>query len=520
MRISLFAAAVAERLIFYFFRRKRLKKKERYAIITIMSCRKREVTMQETTNLQKTMSIQACTERVQKIVAVSYPCAKAYVHSFGCQLNVSDGEKIKGLLQSMGFSLTETHEDADVIVFNTCAVRESAEDRVYGMLGVMKKYKETHPRTILILSGCMGSEPKTLEKVRAHYSFIDILMGTASIGELPRLLATYYDTKKFVYDMDSTAMPSEQMQQVRNSGFKASVPIMYGCNNFCTYCIVPYVRGRERSRQPEVILREVQHLIQDGYKEIMLLGQNVNSYGKDLEQPISFAELLRKINAMEGEFVIRFMSSHPKDATPELLDTILSCEKVGQHLHLPVQCGSDAILSAMNRRYTVEQYLKTVDYLRERRPDFSLTSDLIVGFPNESEADFQGTLDLIQRVQYDNLYTFIYSKRSGTKAANMPDATSDAEKRQRMERLLTLQREIATKNYRRFLGRTMRVLVEGDSKRGDGWLFGKSNEAIIVEFMGDCSLIGTFVSVQITESKNWAVSGRLLDDERKEAVQK
>ena len=256
--------------------------------------------MQETTNLQKTMSIQACTERVQKIVAVSYQCAKAYVHSFGCQLNVSDGEKIKGLLQSMGFSLTETHEDADVIVFNTCAVRESAEDRVYGMLGVMKKYKETHPRTILILSGCMGSEPKTLEKVRAHYSFIDILMGTAYIGELPRLLATYYDTKKFVYDMDSTAMPSEQMQQVRNSGFKASVPIMYGCNNFCTYCIVPYVRGRERSRQPEVILREVQHLIQDGYKEIMLLGQNVNSYGKDLEQPISFAELLRKINAMEA----------------------------------------------------------------------------------------------------------------------------------------------------------------------------------------------------------------------------
>lgn len=476
--------------------------------------------MQETTNLQKTMSIQACTERVQKIVAVSYLCAKAYVHSFGCQLNVSDGEKIKGLLQSMGFSLTETHEDADVIVFNTCAVRESAEDRVYGMLGVMKKYKETHPRTILILSGCMGSEPKTLEKVRAHYSFIDILMGTASIGELPRLLATYYDTKKFVYDMDSTAMPSEQMQQVRNSGFKASVPIMYGCNNFCTYCIVPYVRGRERSRQPEVILREVQHLIQDGYKEIMLLGQNVNSYGKDLEQPISFAELLRKINAMEGEFVIRFMSSHPKDATPELLDTILSCEKVGQHLHLPVQCGSDAILSAMNRHYTVEQYLNIVDYLRERRPDFSLTSDLIVGFPNESEADFQGTLDLIQRVQYDNLYTFIYSKRSGTKAANMPDATSDAEKRQRMERLLTLQREIATKNYKRFLGRTMRVLVEGDSKRGDGWLFGKSNEAIIVEFMGNRSLIGTFVSVQITESKNWAVSGRLLDDERKEAVQK
>ncbi len=476
--------------------------------------------MQETTNLKKTVSVQTCREQVQKIVAVSYPCARAHVHSFGCQLNVSDGEKIKGLLQSMGFSLTETYENADLIVFNTCAVRESAEDRVYGMLGVIKKYKEMHPRTILILSGCMGSEPKTLQKIKAHYSFIDILMGTASIEELPRLLAAYYDTKKFVYDMDSAAMPSEQMQQVRTSRFKASVPIMYGCNNFCTYCIVPYVRGRERSREPGVILEEVRQLVADGYKEIMLLGQNVNSYGKDLKQPISFSELLQQINRIEGEFVIRFMSSHPKDATPELLDTILSCEKVGKHLHLPVQCGSDAILSAMNRRYTVAQYLEIVDYLRERQPDFSLSSDLIVGFPNESEADFQGTLDLIQRVQYDNLYTFIYSKRSGTKAAEMLDTTTDAEKRVRMERLLTLQREIATEHYRRFIGRTMRVLVEGDSKRGDGWLFGKSNEAIIVEFMGDRSFIGTFVTVQITESKNWAVSGRILENERKEAIQK
>ena len=464
--------------------------------------------MQETTNLQKTMSIQACTERVQKIVAVSYPCAKAYVHSFGCQLNVSDGEKIKGLLQSMGFSLTETHEDADVIVFNTCAVRESAEDRVYGMLGVMKKYKETHPRTILILSGCMGSEPKTLEKVRAHYSFIDILMGTASIGELPRLLATYYDTKKFVYDMDSTAMPSEQMQQVRNSGFKASVPIMYGCNNFCTYCIVPYVRGRERSRQPEVILREVQHLIQDGYKEIMLLGQNVNSYGKDLEQPISFAELLRKINAMEGEFVIRFMSSHPKDATPELLDTILSCEKVGQHLHLPVQCGSDAILSAMNRRYTVEQYLNIVDYLRERRPDFSLTSDLIVGFPNESEADFQGTLDLIQRVQYDNLYTFIYSKRSGTPAAAMEDQVPEDVVKERFAKLLKVVQTISAERTNEKLGMTEPVLIEQVNEQDESLVTGRLSNNAVVHLPGDASMIGSIVPVLLKESKGFYYMGQ------------
>ena len=445
----------------------------------------------------------------------------AHVHSFGCQQNVSDGEKIKGMLAMMGYGFSDSADGADLVLFNTCAVRENAEDRVFGNLGALKHNKKLKPDMLIGVCGCMVQQEHITERIKKSFPYVDMVFGTHVLHTLPQLIYEALTTHKrqiSIPQMDGVI--AEGIPLRRESKLKASIPIMYGCNNFCTYCIVPYVRGRERSRQPEVILREVQHLIQDGYKEIMLLGQNVNSYGKDLEQPISFAELLRKINAMEGEFVIRFMSSHPKDATPELLDTILSCEKVGQHLHLPVQCGSDAILSAMNRRYTVEQYLNIVDYLRERRPDFSLTSDLIVGFPNESEADFQGTLDLIQRVQYDNLYTFIYSKRSGTKAANMPDATSDAEKRQRMERLLTLQREIATKNYKRFLGRTLRVLVEGDSKRGDGWLFGKSNEAIIVEFMGNRSLIGTFVSVQITESKNWAVSGRLLDDERKEAVQK
>ena len=445
------------------------------------------------------------------------------VHTFGCQMNKHDSERVAGMLENLGAASVDEIEDADIVVFMTCCVREAADTRLYGQVASMKNIplREGSPlkNRVIAVGGCIGQ--------RDGYKLVDalphlnIVFGTNNLSSLPALvMSAIEDGRHHVEILESTDEFSCDLPTDRENSWAAWLPITIGCNNFCTYCIVPYVRGRERSRQPEVILREVQHLIQDGYKEIMLLGQNVNSYGKDLEQPISFAELLRKINAMEGEFVIRFMSSHPKDATPELLDTILSCEKVGQHLHLPVQCGSDAILSAMNRRYTVEQYLKTVDYLRERRPDFSLTSDLIVGFPNESEADFQGTLDLIQRVQYDNLYTFIYSKRSGTKAANMPDATSDAEKRQRMERLLTLQREIATKNYRRFLGRTMRVLVEGDSKRGDGWLFGKSNEAIIVEFMGNRSLIGTFVSVQITESKNWAVSGRLLDDERKEAVQK
>ena len=300
----------------------------------------------------------------------------------------------------------------------------------------------------------------------------------------------------------------------REHPFKASVPIMFGCNNFCTYCIVPYVRGRERSRDPEQILREVRQLVADGYKEIMLLGQNVNSYGKDLEQPLTFAQLLQKINDIPGEFVIRFMSSHPKDATPELLDTILQCSKVGHHLHLPVQSGSNDVLRRMNRKYTVEKYMESVNYLRRRDPDFSLTTDLIVGFPDETEEDFQGTLDLVQRVQYDNIYTFIYSKRRGTKAAEMEDHTTDAEKSDRMERLLSLQREIASEHNKRFIGRTLRVLVDGESKR-PGRLVGKDNAFIIVEFPGDPSLIGTFQNVRITEARNWAVLGELAEEEQK-----
>ena len=466
--------------------------------------------MQETTNLQKTMSIQACTERVQKIVAISYPCAKAYVHSFGCQLNVSDGEKIKGLLQSMGFSLTETHEDADVIVFNTCAVRESAEDRVYGMLGVMKKYKETHPRTILILSGCMGSEPKTLEKVRAHYSFIDILMGTASIGELPRLLATYYDTKKFVYDMDSTAMPSEQMQQVRNSGFKASVPIMYGCNNFCTYCIVPYVRGRERSQQPEVILREVQHLIQDGYKEIMLLGQNVNSYGKNLENPITFARLLEKIEQIEGLERIRFMTSHPKDLSDELIEVMATSKKVCKHMHLPMQSGSSRLLKLMNRHYTKEQYIALAKKIQERIPGVSFTTDIIVGFPGETEEDFEETLDVVREVGFDSAYTYVYSKRSGTPAASMEDQVDKDVIKDRFDRLLALLKETSAKNCKKKVGDIERVLIEEENTHEEGMLTGRLENNLLVHFRGCKEQIGTMADVKLVEEKGFYYMGEQI----------
>ena len=467
---------------------------------------------------QKNETAAAVTEamrtRLQPYLFAERDTVYACVHSFGCQLNVSDGERIRGMLTELGYTMTDSYEKADLILFNTCAVRESAEDRVYGMLGNIKKYKKTNPNLILVLCGCMASEEHTAEFVRSHYPYVDIVFGTASLSRFPGLLLEHFQGKKFACDTGEYDAMYEGIVPSREHPFKASVPIMFGCNNFCTYCIVPYVRGRERSRDPEQILREVRQLVADGYKEIMLLGQNVNSYGKDLEQPLTFAQLLQKINDIPGEFVIRFRSPRPKEATPELLDTILQCSKVGHHLHLPVQSGSNDVLRRMNRKYTVEKYMESVNYLRRRDPDFSLTTDLIVGFPDETEEDFQGTLDLVQRVQYDNIYTFIYSKRRGTKAAEMEDHTTDAEKRDRMERLLSLQREIASEHNKRFIGRTLRVLVDGESKR-PGRLVGKDNAFIIVEFPGDPSLIGTFQNVRITEARNWAVLGELAEEEQK-----
>ncbi|MDE6502700.1 MAG: tRNA (N6-isopentenyl adenosine(37)-C2)-methylthiotransferase MiaB [Ruminococcus sp.] len=434
----------------------------------------------------------------------------AYVRSFGCQLNVSDGEKIKGLLKQIGYSFTENEHEADIIILNTCAVRESAEDRVFGIIGSMKKLKEEKPSLIIGIAGCMTAQEHIAEKIKKSYPQVDFVMGTSAINALPSLLLDCLRGKKFSADTKEYDDFSEHMEQVRESNFKASVPIMFGCNNFCTYCIVPYVRGRERSRRPEDIISEVRQLVSDGYKEIMLLGQNVNSYGKDLENGMNFPALLRELNEIDGDFVIRFMSSHPKDASCELIDTIFSCEKVAKHLHLPVQSGSNSVLDRMNRRYTVEKYLETVDYIRAKDPDFSLTTDLIVGFPNETDEEFRATLDLIKKVRYDNIYSFIYSKRSGTKASEIDDKIPEEVKSLRMRELLEVQREISTENYKRFIGRKMRVLVDGVSKKREGYVTGKSDEFIIVEFEGNKSLIGKFVQTEITGSMNWAVIGRKL----------
>lgn len=433
----------------------------------------------------------------------------AYVRSFGCQLNVSDGEKIKGLLRQMGYGFTEDESSADLIILNTCAVRENAENRVLGIVGSMKKLKEEKPELIIGISGCMTAQRQVADKIRTSYPQVSFVLGTSAISGLPGLLLACLSGSGFVSDINEYDDFSGNVTQVRESSFKASVPIMFGCNNFCTYCIVPYVRGRERSRRAEDIISEVRGLAADGYKEIMLLGQNVNSYGRDLAGGMSFPELLRAVNDIEGDFIIRFMSSHPKDASHELIDAIFDCEKVAKHLHLPVQSGSNSVLERMNRRYTVEKYLETIEYIRSRDPGFSLTTDLIVGFPDETDAEFEATLDIIRRVKYDNIYSFIYSRRTGTKAAEMLDGTPEDEKGRRMRRLLEVQREISSEHYKRFIGRTLRVLADGPSKKHEGFMTGKSGEFIIVEFEGDESLTGQFVDVEITGSMNWAVTGRI-----------
>lgn len=434
----------------------------------------------------------------------------AYVRSFGCQLNVSDGEKIKGLLKNVGYDFTEDEQQADIIILNTCAVRESAEDRVFGIIGSLKKLKEEKPSLIIGVAGCMTAQEHIAEKIKNSYPQVDFVMGTSAINSLPLLLLECLKGKKFSADISEYDDFSEQAEQVRESTFKASVPIMFGCNNFCTYCIVPYVRGRERSRRSEDIINEVKNLVTNGYKEIMLLGQNVNSYGKDLKNGMSFPELLRELNKIEGDFIIRFMSSHPKDASSELIDVIFECDKVAKHLHLPVQSGNNNVLERMNRKYTVEKYLEIVEYIRKKSPDFSLTTDLIVGFPNETDEEFNSTVDLIKKVKYDNIYSFIYSKRTGTKAAEITDTIPEDIKGQRMRKLLEVQREVSTEHYKRFAGKKMRVLVDGVSKKREGYVTGKSDEFIIVEFEGDKSLVGQFVEVQVIDSMNWAVIGKML----------
>ncbi|MBQ8967924.1 tRNA (N6-isopentenyl adenosine(37)-C2)-methylthiotransferase MiaB [Ruminococcus sp.] len=431
----------------------------------------------------------------------------AFVHSYGCQQNVSDGEKIKGMLAKVGYGFTAETNEAQLILLNTCAVRENAEDRVFGNIGNFKKLKENDRDVVIGICGCMAQQQHVAEKIKASYRQVDLVFGTFAYNDMFSMLWEIISKHKRLFNQNEACTEiDESMTQLREDKVRAFLPIMYGCNNFCTYCIVPYVRGRERSRTPEAVIAEVKSLVEQGYKEITLLGQNVNSYS------YGFPKLLREIDKIEGKFRIRFMSSHPKDATRELIDAIVDCEHVCTHLHLPVQAGSDRVLKAMNRRYTTEKYLEMIDYARSRVPDFSFTTDLIVGFPGETYEEFCMTKDIIKRVKYDNIYSFVYSRRSGTPAAKMADDISDKQKGLWLRELLLEQREITSEGFGRFVGRTVEVLIEGEGRTGEGWLTGKNEENIIVEVEADKKYIGEFVKVHITKAMNWALSGELVTE--------
>lgn len=431
----------------------------------------------------------------------------ALIHSYGCQQNVSDGEKIKGMLSKVGYDFTSDVNEAQLILYNTCAVRENAEDKVFGKLGDLKHLKENNPELIIGICGCMAQQKHVAEKIKKTYRQVDLVFGTFAYNDMYNMLWEIISKHDRIFNLSENHVDiNEDFLQLRDDKIRAFVPIMYGCNNFCTYCIVPYVRGRERSRKPESVIAEVKALVKNGYKEITLLGQNVNSYS------YGFPELLRELDKIEGDFRIRFMSSHPKDASHELIDAILECKKVCKHLHLPVQAGSDRILKLMNRRYTTADYLKIIDYARSKDPEFSFTTDLIVGFPSETYEEFCETKELIKKVKYDNIYSFVYSRRSGTKAAEMEDHISDKQKGLWLRELLLEQREVSTAWLSRFVGRTVTVLPTGEGRTGADYLTGKSDEDMIVEVKADKKYIGKFIQVRITKAMNWALRGELVED--------
>lgn len=455
-----------------------------------------------------------CMEEVRKILLDRYPNRQplAFTHSYGCQQNVSDGEKLRGMLAEMGYGFTNQESQADCIIFNTCAVRENAEFRIFGNVGNLKRYKKANPNLIIGLCGCMMQQEYVAKKIRESYPYVDLVFGTHASHLLPFMLKKRLEGQKHVEEIENhSGLIVEDLPVLRDGAFKAWLPVMYGCDNFCTYCIVPYVRGRERSRRPEKILDEVKQLVQSGYKEIMLLGQNVNSYGKGLDEPIDFTGLLRRIDVVEGDFRVRFMTSHPKDCTREMIDVIAQGQKLCHHIHLPVQSGSDRILQLMNRYYDTKQYLDLIAYAKEKIPDVTLSSDIIVGFPGETYEDFCRTLDLVRQVEYDFLFTFIYSKRVGTKAAQMEDPVSAQEKSQWFRELLKVQGVIGQKRNEQRIGTVQQVLVDGAAKEGTGRVGGKSGGNITVEFLGDDSLTGQLVDVKITQAHNWGVIGEKLE---------
>ncbi len=435
----------------------------------------------------------------------------AMVDTFGCQQNVADGQLILGMLREMGFAFTDNENEADIIVLNTCAIREHAEKRVYGNLGRLTHTKAANPDQIICLCGCMAQRPSVAERVRESYRHVDLVFGPQALWKFPELLHRVYTERGRVFSIeDEHGSIAEGLPIVREGDVKAWVSIMYGCNNFCSYCIVPYVRGRERSRDKDAILAECRELIEQGYKEITLLGQNVNSYGKDLGTDYDFADLLSDIDKIPGDYLIRFMSSQPKDATHKLFDTMARCTHVAKQLHLPVQSGCDRVLRAMNRPYTREGYLSLINYARSVMPDLVLTSDVIIGFPGETAAEAMETVSLVEEVRFDALFTFIFSPRPGTPAAKMEDPVSRAEKQVWFDRLCGVQNTISAQLHAEYVGKTVRVLVDGKSDDLRWPLQARTNGGRLVHLCGDASCIGTYQDVRITDSNTWALFGEVV----------
>ena len=435
----------------------------------------------------------------------------ANITTFGCQMNARDSEKLSGILREAGYVETES-EDADFVIYNTCTVRENANLRVYGRLGVLHGYKKKNPHMKIALCGCMMQEATVVEKLQKSYRFVDLIFGTHNIFKFAELLAMTLESDRMIIDIwKDTDQIVEDLPNERKYAFKSGVNIMFGCNNFCSYCIVPYVRGRERSREAKDIVREIEALVKDGVVEVMLLGQNVNSYGKNLEHPMTFAELLREIEQIDGLERIRFMTSHPKDLSDDLIEVMANSKKICPHLHLPLQSGSSRILKAMNRRYDKEKYLALAKKIRERMPDIALTTDIIVGFPGETEEDFQETLDVVRQVRYDSAFTFIYSKRTGTPAAVMEDQIPEDVVKDRFDRLLKEVQTISKEMAERFTGNEETVLVEEKNSQMDGYVTGRLGNNHVVHFEGSEELIGKLIRVRLDECRGFYYMGTMLD---------
>ncbi len=448
----------------------------------------------------------------------------ACIQTFGCQMNARDSEKLSGILRQAGYELTD-REDADFVIFNTCTVRDNANQKVYGRLGELNGYKKKNPAMEIALCGCMTQEPGVIEKLKKSYPFVNLVFGTHNIFKFAELLHTVHENRDsgMVVDIWQEAdRIVEDLPTERKYPFKSGINIMFGCNNFCSYCIVPYVRGRERSREPKDILREIEKLVRDGVTEVMLLGQNVNSYGKNLEEPISFAQLLQEVEKIEGLKRIRFMTSHPKDLSDELIKVMKESKKICRHLHLPLQSGSTKILARMNRRYTKEQYLELAEKIRREIPDIAITTDIIVGFPGETEADLEETIDVVRKVKFDNAFTFIYSKRTGTPAAAMEDQVPKEQVKNGFDKLLKVVQDTAKTQAEKYRGRVMEALIESVNERNgiadgqapvaDTMVTGRLSNNTIVHLPGDASMIGKLVNVSLEECFGFYYMGHAVND--------